>query len=115
MGNIGVALLRNPELRKQGFEIVMAFDKDPQVIGETVGGVTVEDVCHMRERVEQAGVRLAIIAVSVESAQQVGDSLVKAGVEGILCFAPCYLAVPKTVRLIPIDIAMELGRLVYRL
>jgi len=115
VGNIGVALLRNPELKKQGFEIVMAFDKDPRVIGKTIKGVTVEDVSHLRERVEKAGTRLAIIAVSVESAQEVGDSLIEAGVEGILCFAPCYLTVPKTVRLVPIDIAMELGLLVYRL
>jgi len=115
VGNIGVALLRNPELRKQGFEIVMAFDKDPQVIGKVVGDVRVEDVSRMRRRVEQMRTRLAIIAVSLESAQEVGDLLVEAGVEGILCFAPCYLRVPNRVRLIPIDIAMELGRLVYRL
>jgi len=115
VGNIGVALLRNPELTKQGFEIVMALDKDPRVIGKTIGEVTVEDVSHLRERVEQAGTRLAIIAVSVESAQEVGDSLVEAGVEGILCFAPCSLTVPKTIRLVPIDIAMELGLLVYGL
>jgi len=115
VGNIGVALLRNPELRNQGFEIVMAFDKDPRVIGKTVGGVTVEDVLEMPKRLEKAGTRLAIITVSVESAQEVGDSLVEAGVEGILCFAPCSLTVPKTIRLVPIDIAMELGLLVYGL
>ena len=114
-GNIGVALLRNPELRRQGFRIVMAFDKDPKVIGKKVGGVIVEDVADIAERVKEAGIRLAIVAVSVESAQEVGDSLVEAGVEGILCFAPCYLTVPKDVRLVPIDIAMELGLLVYRM
>jgi redox-sensing transcriptional repressor len=114
-GNIGEALLRNPELRRQGFRIVMAFDKNPKVIGKKIGGVTVEDVADITERVREAGIRLAIIAVSVESAQEVGDSLIEAGVEGILCFAPCYLTVPKTVRLVPIDIAMELGLLVYRL
>jgi len=115
VGNIGVALLRNLELREQGFKIVMAFDKDPRVIGKKIGSVTVEDVSEMPERVKEAGTRLAIIAVSVESAQEVGDSLIEAGVEGILCFAPCYLTVPKTIRLVPIDIAMELGLLVYRL
>jgi redox-sensing transcriptional repressor len=115
VGNIGVALLRNPELREQGLEIVMAFDKDPQIIGKVVGNVMVEDVSQLRSRIEGMETRLAIIAVSLESAQEVGDLLVEAGVEGILCFAPCYLRVPATVRLIPIDIAMELGRLVYRL
>lgn len=114
-GNIGVALLRNAGIRKQGFDIVMAFDKDPQIIGKTVGGVRVEDVSHMRKRIEQAGTRLAIIAVPVESAQEVADSLIEAGVEGILCFAPCCLEIPKPVRLFPIDIAIELGRLVYPL
>jgi len=115
VGNVGVALLRNPELRKQGFEIVMAFDKDRRVIGKTIGGVTVEDVSEMPKKLEKAGIRLAIVTVSVESAQEIGDSLIEAGVEGILCFAPCSLTVPKSIRLVPIDIAMELGLLVYGL
>lgn len=117
VGNIGSALLKNPGLKDEGFEIVMAFDRAPKMIGKKVGGVTVEDVVDLRKRVKGAGVRLAIIAVDAESTQEVADSLVDGGVEGILCFGPlpCELAVPKSVNLLPIDIPLELGRLVYDL
>jgi NADH/NAD ratio-sensing transcriptional regulator Rex len=37
------------------------------------------------------------------------------GVNGILNFAPCYLKVPKKVKVITIDIAMDLARMPYYL
>ena len=117
VGNIGSALLKNPDLKDEGFEIVMAFDRDPKVIGGKVGGIVVEDVAGLQKRVREANLRLAIIAVDAESTQEVADSLVGGGVEGILCFGPlpCELTVPGPVRLLPIDIPLELGRLVYDL
>jgi redox-sensing transcriptional repressor len=117
VGNIGSALLKNPDLKDEGFEIVMAFDRDPEVIGKKVGGIVVEDVAGLQKRVREAGIRLAIIAVDAESTQEVADFLVDGGVEGILCFGPlpCELTVPKSVNLLPIDIPLELGRLVYEL
>ncbi len=48
-----------------------------------------------------------------ELVQQTTDALVKAGLRGILNFSPCYIAVPKNVKVINIDIAMDLVRLPY--
>ena len=56
---------------------------------------------------------MAILAVPAESAQETADKLVGAGINGILNLSPCYLAVPKRVKVITIDIAMELGVLPY--
>ncbi len=47
------------------------------------------------------------------AAQLVVDELVAAGVKGILNFAPCKVSVPKRVKVITLDIAMELARLPY--
>lgn len=115
VGNIGSALLNNPELRRQGFDIVLAFDKDPSRIGKKVGNLTVEDVSSMAERVHEEGVQLAIVATPVECAQDTADMLIENGIKGILCFAPCHLHAPDEVRIVPIDIPMALGKLVYRL
>jgi len=38
---------------------------------------------------------------------------VKAGVRGILNFSPCYITVPKKLKVITIDIAMDFARLPY--
>jgi redox-sensing transcriptional repressor len=45
----------------------------------------------------------------------VADGLVGAGIKGILNFAPFYVDVPKKVKVISIDIAMDLARLPYYL
>jgi len=58
-------------------------------------------------------INLAIVAVPRDAAQQAADALVKAGVKGILKFSPCYIIVPKKVKVITIDIAMDLARLPY--
>ena len=48
-----------------------------------------------------------------EAAQETADQLVQAGVRGILNFSPRYITVPKRIKVITIDIAMDLARLPY--
>jgi len=115
VGNIGSALLRNPELKRQGFQIVLAFDKDPRRIGKKIGPLTVEDVATVRKRIREEKVRLAIIATPVECAQETADNLVRAGIKGLLCFAPCHLSIPEGIRIVSVDIPMALGKLVYHM
>ncbi len=58
-------------------------------------------------------IKLAIMAVQRPVAQETADKLVKAGVKGILNLSPCYISVPKKVKVITIDIAMDLACLPY--
>jgi redox-sensing transcriptional repressor len=51
--------------------------------------------------------------VPERAAQETADKLVKAGINGILNFSPCYIAVPKKVKVITVDIAMYLAILPY--
>jgi redox-sensing transcriptional repressor len=111
-GNLGTALLRYPGFRTYGFEIKAVFDSSPAKVGKKIGNVEVEDVAKIDE-LKKRGVKLAIIAVPAEAAQAVTDKVIAAGVNGILNFAPRFLSVPKKVKVITIDIAMELGRLPY--
>jgi redox-sensing transcriptional repressor len=111
-GNLGTALLAYPGFRTYGFKITAVFDNSPARIGKKVGGVKVEDVARIND-LKDRGIKLAIIAVPAEAAQNVANKLVTAGVNGILNFAPQFLTVPKKVKVITIDIAMELGRLPY--
>ena len=64
---------------------------------------------------KKRGISLGVIAVPAKAAQEVADKLVKAGICGILNFAPYHLRVPKRVKVITIDIAMDLARLPYYL
>jgi redox-sensing transcriptional repressor len=111
-GNLGTALLAYPGFRTYGFKITAVFDNSPAKIGKKVGGVKIEDIVRI-DGLKDRGIKLAIIAVPAQAAQGVADRLITAGISGILNFAPQFLSVPKKVKVITIDIAMELGRLPY--
>lgn len=114
LGNLGSALLRYPGFSTYGLEISAVFDNDPKKIGKTVNNIKVQDVSKL-STLSKKGITLGIIAVPASAAQKVADGLVGAGVNGILNFAPYYLDVPKKVKVISIDIAMDLARLPYYL
>ena len=112
VGNLGLAVLAYPGFRIYDFNIAAAFDNDPKKVGRKIENLTIEDASKLRT-LKRRRISLAIIAVPRESAQQTADTLVKAGVRGILNFSPCHITVPKKVKVITIDIAMDLARLPY--
>jgi redox-sensing transcriptional repressor len=112
VGNLGSALLAYPGFKMYGFEITAAFDNNPARIGKKINDVTVEDISKL-DALTKRHVNLAIIAVPERAAQDVADALVKAGIKGILNFAPRRINVPKKIKVITIDIATDLARLPY--
>ena len=111
-GNLGEALLAYPGFKIYGFDIDAVFDNNPQKIGRKIKNTVVEDVTNLN-LLRMRKINLGIIAVPREVAQEIADTLVKAGIKGILNFSPCYINVPKKVKIITIDIAMDLARLPY--
>jgi redox-sensing transcriptional repressor len=95
-----------------GFEISAIFDTDKKKIGKKIGPTTVEDIKNLAD-IKNRKIKLAIIAVPGDTAQQIMDSLIKVGVTGILNLSPCYLKAPDNVKVVTIDLAMELGILPY--
>lgn len=112
VGNVGNAVLAYPGFGMYGFHIAAAFDNNPKKIGRKVTGIVIEDALNLQS-LKRRKINLAIIAVPRQAAQQTADALVKAGVKGILNFSPHYITVPKRVKVITIDIAMDLARLPY--
>ncbi|MHC4889392.1 MAG: redox-sensing transcriptional repressor Rex [Planctomycetota bacterium] len=112
VGKLGRVVLAYPGFGIYSFDIAAVFDNDPKKIGRKVKNITIEDVSKLRT-LRRRKIDLAIITVPRDAAQQTTDRLVKAGVRGILNFSPCYITVPKKVKVITIDIAMDLARLPY--
>jgi redox-sensing transcriptional repressor len=110
VGNLGSAVLAFGGFGQYGFNITAAFDSDPKKIGKRKGRLLIEDAANI-STIKNRNVDLGIIAVPAEAAQEVADALVAAGVKGILNFAPAKINVPRKVKLITIDIAVELARL----
>jgi redox-sensing transcriptional repressor len=111
LGNLGRALLNYRGFQHQGFRIVAAFEVDPSKIGSQIEGIPIFHLDDCTQVVKDLGIRLAVIAVPGPAAQRVADSLVAAGIEGILNFAPVMLALPKHVHTVGVDLAIELEQL----
>jgi len=112
VGNLGSAILAYPGFGIYGLNIDAAFDVNPKKIGRKIKNITIENVSKLWT-LKKRKIKLAVMAVPSQAAQDTADALVKAGVKGILNFSPCCIAVPKKVKVITIDIAMDLAHLPY--
>jgi redox-sensing transcriptional repressor len=112
-GNLARALLRYHGFAQQGFQFVGLFDADPAKIGQEVEGLTVRAPDQLAEVIAKTGAALAVVAVPADTAQQVADALVAAGIKGILNFAPVMLKLPPHVSLIAVDLAVQLEQLAF--
>lgn len=113
LGNLGSALLRYGGFRKEGFEIVAAFDLSPNQarVGET--NIALHSMDKLAAFVRQHNVKMAILTVPVTAAQLVTNQLVQAGIQAVLNFSPTVLEVPEHVVVNSVDLAVELENLSY--
>jgi redox-sensing transcriptional repressor len=112
-GNLGSALLRYQGFRKEGFEILAAFDQNPGKIKTPIEHTPVYDVVDMPAFITENKVKMAILCVPVANAQDAANQLVQNGIQGILNFTPAVLHVPEGVVVNSVDLALELESLSY--
>ncbi len=113
-GNLGRALSAYRGFDSKGFKLVAVFDNDPSKIGKKLGPFSVQPLAEMTPTVHKFGIRLAILAVPADFAQDVADELIAAGVRGLLNFAPVSLTVPADVALNTVDVAVQLEQLSFQ-
>jgi redox-sensing transcriptional repressor len=117
VGNLGRALLSYRGFARQGFDLVAAFDKDRSIIGRSFhpGPLRVRPMSAMPKLVRSHSVRLGILSVPAPAAQEVADQMVRAGIRGILNFAPTTLQVRPGIAVSSVDLAVHLEQLSFRL
>ncbi len=113
VGNLGLALLTYRGFEKEGFEIVAAFDLEPDRPRGKPASVTIFGLEDMPTFIAKHRVRMAILTVPAEAAQEVANTLVECGVMGILNFSPIVLHVPEEVMVNNVNLAIELENLSY--
>ena len=108
-GSLGSALLGYAGFKEQNLSIVAAFDANPRLSGSTVHGVKVRPLAEMARLVRRLKVHLAILTVPTAAAQACAETLVEAGVRGILNFSSAQLSVPEGVIVQNVDLAQPLA------
>jgi redox-sensing transcriptional repressor len=117
-GHLGSALLSYRGFSKKGFQVVAVFDSDPAKIGSRIGiggSLEILPIDQMPAIVAEREIQIGVLAVPAEVAQATADSLVAAGIKGILNFAPASLIVPERVALATVDLAVHLEQLAFRI
>jgi len=113
-GNLGRALANYGGFASRGFRIAAVLDVDPEVVGtEVAEGLVVGNAEAMEEVVASHSVSIGVIATPANSAQDVCDRLVGAGVTSILSFAPVTLTVPAGVDVRKVELSIELQILAF--
>jgi redox-sensing transcriptional repressor len=69
----------------------------------------------MASEIKNMGIKIAILTVPGEVAQQTAERLVEAGVEAILNYAPVMLILPESIHVQHIDPVLHIQRLMYYL
>jgi len=112
-GNLGKALFSYPGFRRQGFHIVAVFDNDPAKIDKEWKGLKIQHIKKLPEIVKEKKISIGIIAVPSSAAQEVAETMCRAGIKAILNFAPKRLFLPPECKQGTVDLAIELENLSY--
>jgi redox-sensing transcriptional repressor len=113
-GNLGTALANYDGFSPQNFVVVGLFDSDPSKIGKRLpNGVAVSDIANFSLIAEQQKIDIAAIAVPARAAESVLDTILEAGVQAILNFAPLRLKGPPGVKIKHVDLLVSLEALSY--
>lgn len=117
MGNLGRALVSYRGFSKKGFRVVAAFDSDERIVGTAVGAteeLVVQPMSELAATIGKRNIRLAILAIPADSAPDVARQVQRAGVRGILNFAPVTLH-EADCAVAEVDLAVHLEQLSFRL
>lgn len=113
-GNLGRALLAYKGFAARGFELRAVFDNDPAKIGRRFDEFTVQPLDELAATAGRLKIRLAILAVPAEVAQETASRLINAGICGLLNFAPLALAHPDHIAIDSVDLAVQLEQLSFQ-
>lgn len=112
-GHLGTALTRYNAVKNPYVDIVAVFDRDPYVIGEKICEIEVLPVEQAPGIIREHNIKVALITVPADAAQEVVDEVVEHGVTAILNFAPAKLHAPEGVHIHNSDLTIELQSLIY--
>jgi redox-sensing transcriptional repressor len=112
-GHLGKAIAGSSIFGEHGITIAAVFDTDECKIGQPIGDVEVSDYSRVRDVIRDKNIVVGVLAVPAETAQQVADDLIEAGVRIIFNYSEALLDVPGDVTVHTSNPAVELLHALY--
>ena len=114
-GGLGRAFLGYEGFKSNGLNIVAAFDSNPKLCGERINDRPVLSMDEFERFVAEHKIRIGIITVPKDAAQDVLDKMEQAGIQAVWNFAPAPLHVPQNMIVKTEDLAASLAILAGKL
>ncbi len=114
-GKLGSALALYQGFKDRGFTVSAILDAKEERIGQQLADVEIEPMERMNQRIQEHQIKVGIVTVPAQAAQDVTDKLIAAGVKAILNFSPQVLRVPVGVTLRNVDLSVNLEVLSFNL
>ncbi len=109
VGGLGSTLLSYGGFKNYGLNIVAAFDIKEELINKKINGIPVFSVNKLNDIVERLNIRMGIITVPSDAAQEIADRMVESGILAIWSFAPTHLKIPDNIAVKYEDLAASLA------
>ena len=114
-GNLGQALANYGNFAKRGFLIRGIFDKNPKLQGQEMNGILVQPVETISAFIKENNIDIAVLTIPKDSAREIAEILVEAGIRGIWNFAHIDLQLPEEVLVENVHLSDSLMKLAYNI
>ncbi len=115
VGHLGSALINYMNYRNRGFFFKAAFDRNPELVGQTVGGITIHSMDELESIILDNEVDIVVLTIPKQEAVKVAEKLVKYPIKAIWNFAHTDLHVPSRIQVENVHLSDSLMRLSYNI
>lgn len=100
---------------RRGFIFCGMFDKNPELVGKNVRGVTVQPMEQMENFIRENEIDIAVLTIPKTGAVEVAEKLVANGIKAIWNFAHVDLNLPEGIQVENVHLSDSLMKLSYNL
>ena len=111
-GKLGQALMNHNAFARVGIQVAAGFDTDLEVVDSTAP-IPILHEKNMADFIKEQQIRVAALAVPEPAAQMMVDKLRKAGIKGVINFAPVSIKSDNGFMIHNINIELEIENLFY--
>lgn len=113
MGNLGRAVTTYFIGKRPKLNIVATFDVDSNKTNRVISGINCYHVKELKEKIKSSNISIAIITSPPDTAADITETLVLAGIKGILNFTTTPINVPNNVFLEEFDMITSIEKVAY--
>lgn len=113
IGNLGRAITTYFNGKRTKLKIAATFDTDPEKVNRVISGVKCYPMSEMIRVIKEQDISIGILTVPPEDASAVSETLIMAGIKGILNYTSTSLNVSPNVYLEEYDMITSLEKVAY--